>query len=1012
MLPRFSQRNNMRGFTATAGIVKSSSWILIAAAAIFLFPEQAAGQDDYVQAKPYQLKYRAYETEDLRIFYFFREQEYVIEHVARCFENAFRYHQKFFDYTPSGPVTIYFNDDDDYGYAGTTVIPNNWITLGIEPFEYVYDTCPTNERMNWVMNHELVHVTASDQATGWDSRFRKLFFGKVHPVAEDPVSIFYAYLTTPRLYSPRWYHEGIAVFMETWMAGGIGRSLTGYDEMTFRAMVRDSMQFHTVVGLESEGTARDFQIGQVSYLYGTRFFSYLSLMHGPESVIEWVRRNEGSGAYFSTQFRKVYGTSIYDKWAEWIEFEKEWQKTNLDSIRQYPVTPAKGLCERPLGSVSREFFDADTRTLYTAVNYPGEFSHIAAIDIDTGKMRKICEIETPALYYVTGLAHDPESGTLFYTTDNSRGWRDLNSVDIETGKTKVLCKNNRTGDLVYCPTDSTIWGMRHDNGFSSIIVFIPPYEDGYELLKLRYGIDMFDIDISPDGKYLTGTMTDISGDQRLIRMETARLMVGDGTWELIHEFPDNNAANFVHSPDGKYLYGTSYVTGVSNIFRFDLEQWKLEAVSNFEIGAFRPLPVSDDSLITFRYTGEGFEPAMIPVKPIEDIAAVRYLGQAVVLEHPVVEDWKLSSPKEIEIDSMVTHEGLYSPTKSMRITSLYPIVEGYKDYGTIGLRFNMMDPVGINALDMAASYTPNTNLPEDERAHFRFKYSRGRWAATGYYNRADFYDLFGPTKVSRKGHSLALDYDYGFVVDRPRRLGINLRAAAYGNLEYLPHYQNVQATIKDFYTLEGSLHYKHTRGTIGGIQAEKGIICSLNSYNSLINGDPYPLFYGNLDYGVLLPWDHSSIWLRTSGGVSFGDRKESNSYFFFGGFGNNWVDHKGVNRYREFYAFPGVELNEIGGTNYLKGMIEWTLPPLRFSSLGWPSLYGNWASLAFFGSAIATNVDADYDGVQVANAGAQLNLKIVFFSSLQTTFSAGYAFAFEEGRDPREELMLSLKILR
>jgi len=124
------------------------------------------------------------------------------------------------------------------------------------------------------------------------------------------------------------------------------------------------------------------------------------------------------------------------------------------------------------------------------------------------------------------------------------------------------------------------------------------------------------------------------------------------------------------------------------------------------------------------------------------------------------------------------------------------------------------------------------------------------------------------------------------------------------------------------------------------------------------------------------------------------------------------LNHKNVNRYREFYAFPGLELNEIGGTNFLKGMVEWTLPPLRFSSLGWPSLYANWASLSFFGSAIATNLDPDYEGVEVANAGTQLNLKIVFFSSLQTTLSAGYAFAFEEGRGPREELMLSFKILR
>jgi hypothetical protein len=313
---------------------------------------------------------------------------------------------------------------------------------------------------------------------------------------------------------------------------------------------------------------------------------------------------------------------------------------------------------------------------------------------------------------------------------------------------------------------------------------------------------------------------------------------------------------------------------------------------------------------------------------------------------------------------------------------------------------------------MAVSYTTNSAVPDGERPHFRFKYSRGRWGLTGYYNRADFYDLFGPTKVSRKGHSLAIDYGHSFIVDRPKKMGLDLRTALYGDLEYLPDYQNVEATLKDFYTLEGTLHYTHLRRTIGAIQAEKGVKFSLSSYNSLINGELYPMVWAGIDYGILLPWDHSSVWLRASGGVSFGDRAESNSYFFFGGFGNNWVDHQKVERYREYYSFPGVELNDIGGTNFVKGTLEWTLPPLRFSSMGWPSFYANWASLSLFGSGIATNVDPDYEGRELANAGAQINLKIVFFSSLQTTLSAGYAFAFEEGRGPEEELMLSLKILR
>ena len=66
------------------------------------------------------------------------------------------------------------------------------------------------------------------------------------------------------------------------------------------------------------------------------------------------------------------------------KFEHEWQEANLDSIRHYPITPCKILSNQPLGSVSRQFYDPRKRVIYAAINYPGEFAHIAKIDIDTG----------------------------------------------------------------------------------------------------------------------------------------------------------------------------------------------------------------------------------------------------------------------------------------------------------------------------------------------------------------------------------------------------------------------------------------------------------------------------------------------------------------------------------------------------------------------------------------------------------------------------------------------------
>ena len=51
--------------------------------------------------------------------------------------------------------------------------------------------------------------------------------------------------------SPRWYLEGSAVFMETWMAGGLGRAQGAYDEMVFRAMVRDAAELEAAYGRDT-----------------------------------------------------------------------------------------------------------------------------------------------------------------------------------------------------------------------------------------------------------------------------------------------------------------------------------------------------------------------------------------------------------------------------------------------------------------------------------------------------------------------------------------------------------------------------------------------------------------------------------------------------------------------------------------------------------------------------------------------------------------------------------------
>src|SRR5512140_1695342 len=146
------------------------------------------------QAVAQQLFHR--QTEFMNLVYYDKSVEPLTFHLTRSFENSLNFHRKLFNYTPSEPVVILFQDFGDFGHGGTSTVPWNYISIGIEPFDYVYDTMPANERMNWLMHHELVHVVATDKGADRDLTFRRLFHGKVAPVKENPTSMFYSYLTS------------------------------------------------------------------------------------------------------------------------------------------------------------------------------------------------------------------------------------------------------------------------------------------------------------------------------------------------------------------------------------------------------------------------------------------------------------------------------------------------------------------------------------------------------------------------------------------------------------------------------------------------------------------------------------------------------------------------------------------------------------------------------------------------------------------------------------------------
>ena len=936
----------------------------------------------------------------------------LVPHATRTFTRSFDWQRRIFGWQAAEPVGVLLKDFGDYGGGAAWTAPRNSLQVDVSPSPSAFETKPAAEHMYSLMNHELVHLATGDSTSSEDRFWRGLFRGKVPANSQHPETLLYNFLTVPRFAVPRWYLEGSATFMETWMGGGIGRAQGGYDEMVFRAMVRDKSPLYDPLGLASRGVMVDFQVGANAYLYGTRFFTWLALEHTPEKVVQWLRRDEGSRRHYADQFEKVFGKPLERAWADWIAFEQTFQGRNLERVRAQPITPYEPLKGLSAGSVSRTYYDESTGMLYGGFKTPGLVEHIGALDTRSGRYRVLAEIKGGMLYRVTSFAFDPGSKTAFYTSDNYEE-RDLMALDVETGRQRMLIKDARIGEMAVDPRDRSLIGVRHHEGIASFVRLAPPYDQWKTLRDLPYGMVPSDLDISRDGKLISATVSEVNADQFLRVWELDSLLAGK--LEPLREFAFGAAIpeGFNFSRDGRYLLGTSYYTGVSNVFRFEWATGKLEAMTNAETGFFRPVERADGRTLVLAYTGAGFVPSLVDARPLSTLGAITFLGAEVAKRHPVVTTWQVEPPGGVDDQALITRRGIYRPLEQLKLQNAYPVLQGYKDFAGLGWRVNFGDPVQLASLSVTGAVTPAAS--GGEQAHLEVAGKYLGWRASASWNRSDFYDLFGPTKTSRKGLALKLSHERFLLYEDPRKFQWINEAAWFDRIDTLPGAQNVGSGFTRLARLESRLEYSDQQRSLGAVEDEQGLRWNGSLTVHSAGGGARPLhsalLRGGLDLGISLPWAHSSLWSRTAVGVSQGRDEDRIAGFYFGAFGNNWVDNRAAARYRDYGAMPGFEIDEISARRFVRQMVEWTLPPVVFESLGMPAFHLSWMRPALFAAALRTQDDQAPRRGTYSSLGAQIDWRFSVQHWYEFMLSTGVARGFEGSRRRGTEWMLSLKIL-
>ena len=207
------------------------------------------------------------------------------------------------------------------------------------------------------------------------------------------------------------------------------------------------------------------------------------------------------------------------------------------------------------------------------------------------------------------------------------------------------------------------------------------------------------------------------------------------------------------------LRRSSYYTGVSNIFRYELATQKVEAVSNASTGFFRPIPRADGKLMVYEYAGRGFTPVVIDPVPLQDLGAIKFLGAEIAAKHPIVKQWAVGSPASVaarQPDHRARQVRARQRTEARRPSTRWSRATAATSPSACTSIFE--DPLQFHQATATVAYSPGPDVADDERLHVNLEYRTLKWRVRYWHNGADFYDLFGPTYRSRKGDAVLVGY--------------------------------------------------------------------------------------------------------------------------------------------------------------------------------------------------------------------------------------------------------------